>query len=138
VTFLIAGGFWFLHHLTFHFIRHANGALLWISLLFLMFVALLPFSAGLMSHLLIHPVSQYFYFGNQLAIAALLNLHWLYAKRKGLVETTNPAQIQRLTLRIRMTAAVFPACLVTAIFLPAWSWVPLAIFLAGGVIFEAR
>jgi uncharacterized membrane protein len=27
VTFLIAGGFWFLHDLTFHFICHANGAL---------------------------------------------------------------------------------------------------------------
>src|ERR1035438_8076871 len=48
VTFLIAGGFWFLHHLTFHFIRHVNGVLVWINLLFLMFVALLPFSAGLM------------------------------------------------------------------------------------------
>jgi uncharacterized membrane protein len=56
VTFLIAGGFWFLHHLRFHFIRHVNGVLVWINLLFLMFVALLPFSAGLMGHLLIHPV----------------------------------------------------------------------------------
>lgn len=29
ITFLIAGGFWFLHHLTFHFVRHANGTLVW-------------------------------------------------------------------------------------------------------------
>ena len=42
VTFLIAGGFWFLHHLTFHFIRHVNGFLVWINLIFLMLVALLP------------------------------------------------------------------------------------------------
>jgi uncharacterized membrane protein len=138
VTFLIAGGFWFLHHLTFHFIRHVNGVLVWISLLFLMFVALLPFSAGLMSHLLIHPVSQLFYFGNQLAIAALLNVHWLYAKRKGLLDTTEPRQISRLTLRIAGTATVFPLCLITSVFLPAWSWVPLPVFLAGGVIVESR
>jgi uncharacterized membrane protein len=32
VTFLIAGGFWFLHHLTFHFIRHANSVLVWLNL----------------------------------------------------------------------------------------------------------
>src|ERR1035438_9753478 len=69
VTFLIAGGFWFLHHQSFHFIRHVNGLLLWLNLLFLMLVSLLPFSAGLMSHLLVHPVSQLFYIGNQLAIA---------------------------------------------------------------------
>ena len=54
--------------------RHTSGALVWLSLFFLTFVALLPFSAGLMGHLLIHPVSQLFYFGNQLAIAALLNV----------------------------------------------------------------
>ena len=75
VTFLIAGGFWFLHHLTFHFIRQPNGVLVWLNLVFLMLVALLPFSGGLIGHLLIHPVSQLFYFGNQLAIAVLLNSH---------------------------------------------------------------
>lgn len=138
VTFLIAGGFWFLHHLTFHFIRHVNGLLLWINLLFLMMVALLPFSAGLMSHLLIHPVSQLFYIGNQLTISALLNAHWLYAKRKGLLSVDEPRQISQLTLRISITAAVFIACLVTALFLPAWSWIPLPVFLIGAVVFEWR
>ena len=138
MTFLIAGGFWFLHHLTFHFIRHANGVLVWLNLLFLMFVALLPFSAGLMAHLLIHPVSQLFYFGNQLAIAALLNAHWLYARRRGLLEIEDARQIGRLTLRIGMTAAAFTASLITALFVPAWSWVPLLVFLVGGVIVESR
>ena len=138
VTFLIAGGFWFLHHLTFHFIRHVDGPLVWISLFFLMLVSLLPFSAGLMSHLLIHPVSQLFYFGNQLAIALLLNVHWLYARLKGLLDSTNPEQIKRLTLRIGMTAAAFPACLITSVFLPAWSWVPLPAFLLGGILVESR
>jgi len=34
VTFLIAGGFWFLHHLTFHFIRHVDSFLVWVNLMF--------------------------------------------------------------------------------------------------------
>src|SRR5271165_6715078 len=89
VTFLIAGGFWFLHHLTFHFIRHVDSFLVWVNLIFLMLVALLPFSAGLMGHLLIHPVSQLFYFGNQLAIGVLLSIHWQYAKGNGLLETAD-------------------------------------------------
>lgn len=138
VTFLVAGAFWFLHHLTFHFIGQMNGVLVWVNLIFLMFVALLPFSAGLMGHLLIHPVSQLFYFGNQLAIAAVLNAHWLYAKHKGLVETIDPTRASRLTVRIGVTAAVFAACMITSLFLPEWSWVPLPIFLAGGVIVESR
>jgi uncharacterized membrane protein len=101
-------------------------------------VSLLPFSAGLMSHLLIHPVSQLFYFGNQLAIAALLNAHWFYAKRKDVLDSSDRRQIRRLTLRMEITAAVFVACLITAVFLPAWSWVPLPVFLVGGAIVESR
>jgi len=138
VTFLIAGGFWFLHHLTFHFIRQVNGVLLWLNLLFLMFVSLLPFSAGLMSHLLVHPVSQFFYIGNQLAIALLLNAHWFYAKRRDLVDGPDTRQISRLTLRISMTAAVFMLSLIVSFFLPEWSWLPLPVFLVGGAIYEWR
>ncbi len=137
VTFLFAGGFWFLHHLSFHFVRHTNGLLLWINLIFLMLVALLPFSAGLMSHLLIHPVSQLFYFGNQIAIAALLNAHWFYSKSAGLLDTSDPPHIHRLTLRIAGTGGLFTACLITALFLPAWSWVPMPVFLVGAVIVES-
>lgn len=139
VTFLIAGGFWFLHHLTFHFIRFANGALLWLNLLFLMFVALLPFSAGLMAHLFIHPVSQLFYFGNELLIALLLCGHWSYARLGGLVsENADAHRMRRLTLRVAGAAAALAACLITALLAPAWSWVPLPVFLLGGIVLESR
>ena len=140
VTFLIAGGFWFLHHLTFHFIRYANGVLVWLNLLFLMFVSLLPFSAGLMAHLFIHPVSQLFYFGNELAIAILLCAHWLYAQYGGLVasESGDSRRIGRLTVRVGGAAAALAACMIAAMLAPAWSWVPLPVFLVAGVVVESR
>ena len=103
-----------------------------------MLVSLLPFSAGLMSHLLVHPVSQLFYFGNQLAIAAVLNAHWIYAKSRGLVETGEAGQTGRLTLRIGGAAAVFAACMATGVFLPMWSWVPMPVFLVGAMATEWR
>jgi uncharacterized membrane protein len=125
VTFLIAGGFWFLHHLTFHYIRHVTAFLVWVNLLFLMFVSLLPFSAGLMGHLFMHPVSQFFYFGNMLAIALLLNLHWLYARRGDLVIDAETADASRLGVRVGMTGVVFAVCMLTAAFSPEYSWAPL-------------
>lgn len=134
VTFLIAGGFWFLHHLTFHFIRHVNGFLVWVNLIFLMFVSLLPFSAGLLGHLLMHPVSQVFYNGNQLIIALLLNLHWQYARRNGFTVETPDAG--RLSYRVAHAAAIFAGCLITAIFLPQYSWAAFLLVLAGGLIIE--
>jgi uncharacterized membrane protein len=91
-----------------------NGVLLWIDLLFLMFVALLPFSAGLMTHLLVHPVTQLFYIGNQLAIAILLNAHWLYARHKGLLDSSDPGFIRSVTWRIGSAAGFFAVCLLAA------------------------
>ena len=137
-TFLIAGGFWFLHHLTFHFIRHVDQFLVWVNLLFLMFVSLLPFSSGLMGHLLMHPVSQLFYFGNMLAIALLLNLHWQYARRRGLIVDTEPAESARLSFQLGMSAAVFAACIIMATVAPEYSWAAFGIGAIAFIIDKAR
>lgn len=136
VTFLIAGAFWYLHHLTLHFIRHVNGFLVWVNLIFLMFVALLPFSSGLMSDLFVHPISQFFYFGNMLAIALLLNIHWQYAKWKHLVVETEQTAADSLSFRVALLAAAFAASFLTAFFFPAFSWAPLPAFLLVGWILE--
>jgi uncharacterized membrane protein len=136
VTFLIAGGFWFLHHLTFHFIRQVDGTLVWVNLFFLMLVSLLPFSAGLMTHLLVHPASQLFYYGNQLAIAIALNIHWQYAKRKRLLGQCDAAELFLLNLRTAETTTMFAACLAAAFFVPAYSWTPLPVILFGGFVVE--
>jgi uncharacterized membrane protein len=109
-TFLISGSFWFIHHITFHFIRHTDRMLCWINLFFLMFVSLLPFSAGLLSHLLMHPVSQFFYFGNQLVLALILNLHWHYAiRRKMIADDAPPREIRRISWRVASLAIAFAA-----------------------------
>jgi uncharacterized membrane protein len=136
VTFMIAGGFWFLQHLTFHFIRHADGFFVWANLIFLMLVALLPFSAGLMSHLLVHPVSQLFYFGNHIAIALLLNIQWRYARWKGLTGASETAEQGYLALRVGSTLLMFTACLLTSIVLPGWSWVPIPLVLVSVAAME--
>jgi uncharacterized membrane protein len=136
VTFLIAGGFWHLRHLTFHLIRHVDTFMVWANLVFLMFVAMLPFSAGLMSHLLIHPVSQLFYFGNLLAVALSLNVYWHYAKRRGF--TSGKEQDAVVAIRIGSTVAAFGAALITAAILPRYSWIPLPVCLLGGLIAERR
>ena len=138
VTFLIAGGFWFLHHLTFHFIRNVDGVLVWVNLIFLMFVSLLPFSAGLMSHLFVHPVSQLFYLGNQLAIAILLTVHWLYAQRRKLIIDTDPSGQARMSFRVGQTTVMFLSCLIVATVLPSYSWVPMPVILVAGWVFEWR
>jgi uncharacterized membrane protein len=117
ITFMLAAAFWFFHHLYFHFIRHTTRGLCWISLIFLLFVSLLPFSTGMLGHFLKQRVAQYFYFGNQLAIGAALMAHWFYARRNGLfVEDAVPAAIRALGIRLTIFPAATAVALVVSIF----------------------
>lgn len=96
VSFLYCGLLWVMHHLALHFVRHLQVALVWLNLLFLMAVALMPFSCGLLGHFLRNRAVQEIYFGNTLAAAALLALLWLVAKQRKLINEDD-AQASRLT-----------------------------------------
>ncbi len=122
VTFLISGAFWFLHHVTFHFIRHTDRVLCWINIVFLMFVSLLPFSVGLLSHLRVHPISQFVYFGNQFAIGLLLSVHWWYAKRQHMIAPDAPAnELRRINWSVARVTLAFAAAIAGASVEPAYS-----------------
>jgi uncharacterized membrane protein len=47
--FLVLGIYWTLHHYMFHFIKRSDGVLMWLNILFLIFAALVPFSAKVLS-----------------------------------------------------------------------------------------
>ena len=132
ITFLLAGTFWYTHHLVCHYIRHTNRVFLWLNLLFLMMVSLLPFSAGLLTHLSVHPVSQLFYYGNQLMISALLSAQWEYARVNDMLSSAPVHEIQDVSLRLRVLLAGFITAVVTGFFWAQQSSVALLIALALG------
>lgn len=81
VTFIILGVLWVGHHNQFFYIKRADRTLLWINLLFMMCVALLPFSAGLLSRYGQDRVSVIIYNINLILAGMVLYLHWWYATR---------------------------------------------------------
>src|SRR4029450_16189 len=86
VTFFLAGQFWMWHHLAFHYTRRADHVIAILNVISMMFVSLLPFSTALLgSFTLRQPGTRITYFANQLALGLLLNAHWWYARRKGLL-----------------------------------------------------
>ncbi len=122
ITFLLAGTFWYTHHVISHFVQHTDKGFLWLNLLFLMMVSLLPFSAGLLTHMSVHPVSQLFYYGNQLSIAVLLLAQWEYARaRKMLAPNARPEDLQNVTWRLRTAFGAFLSAVVTGMFRPEWT-----------------
>jgi uncharacterized membrane protein len=81
LSFMLAGAFWMQHHVFFHYVARATRPLALVTLVFLMFVALVPFSTSLFAAYGSKGIA--FYFGNQFVLALLLTLQWVVARQQG-------------------------------------------------------
>ena len=80
-SFIILGFFWIGHDSQFHYIKRVNRPLLWITIFYLMFIALIPFSTSLLGEYADQQISVLIY-GANLTIAFCWNyLHWWYATK---------------------------------------------------------
>jgi uncharacterized membrane protein len=85
ISFLIIGAYWTGHHRLYGFIKDFNQGLLWRNLLFLMFVAFMPFTTGFLSETFFGFVPLVVY-GLTSALAGLMQLwQWRYAVKSGFV-----------------------------------------------------
>ena len=127
-TFVIGGLFWYLHHLSFHFINHTTPKLVVANLVFLGFVSLLPFTMALFSRYQGLVTPTVCYFANFVGISLGLNLHWQIVQREGLlIGGRQEEELRHLTRRIRALFAASALGLTVAFFYPG---VALYIFIA--------
>ena len=80
--FLVLGIFWALHHSVFHHIRRFDELLLWLNILFLTFVALVPFSTAVLGEDISSKSAAALYSGNMSAVSLSLGGIWWYATRR--------------------------------------------------------
>ena len=110
ISFLVLGILWFTHHSQFHYAKRSNGTIAWLNILFLMFVALIPFSTAMIGEYHIYSkVAVIFYGTNGFLGMALLNIIWWYAtKNKLLVDKkTEPKIIKQMQIREMVAATAF-------------------------------
>ncbi len=86
VSFIVLGVYWVGQHSQFHYIRRADQVLIWLTLLFLMLVAAVPFSATLVGKYGTDRSIVLFYGAHLLAIGTAHFFTWHYAVRRGLVD----------------------------------------------------
>lgn len=79
VSFLILGIYWTGHHSQFYFIKRTTRMHLWLNVILLMFVALIPFSASLLSEKNLSRFSVLIYGGNVIAVLLAFYGQWWYA-----------------------------------------------------------
>jgi uncharacterized membrane protein len=118
LTFLLAGAAWIMHHRLFEHVRAVNRGMVLLTIPYLMFVSLLPFSTSMLTAFgTRNPVGLTFYIGNQLALSTLLALLWLLARRAGLLTgtDTDPARRQLARVVVAQPAAFLLALVVAQI-----------------------
>jgi uncharacterized membrane protein len=81
ISFFIVGLYWVLHHHVFASIRRSNRTLLWINLLFMLFVAITPFSTGLLGAFDDSRTAIIIYGFNVMVLGLSLQAIWWYATR---------------------------------------------------------
>jgi len=137
LTFLLAGGTWIMHHRLFQHIRGANRGLVLLTIPFLMFVSLLPYSTSMLTAFgTRNPVALTFYLGNQFMLSSLLAAQWLVARHAGLLMGSGDDPDRRRIARVILAQPVsFLVALVVAQFSPgnAMAAVGITIALATGV-----
>lgn len=79
LSFIVVGVYWVGHHNQFHYIRRVDRSFMWINILFLLAIAFIPFSAGLLGAYVRQQVVVAIYGLNLVAVGATLSLIWWYA-----------------------------------------------------------
>ena len=89
VSFIILGIFWYLHHISFHYIKRSDNGLIWLNILFLMFIALIPFSTALFGSYGKEQIPLVIYAINLILASVMNSIIWIYATRKYRLVDTN-------------------------------------------------
>src|SRR5437660_1338096 len=135
VSFVVLGVFWFAHHQTFHIVR-VNRTLVWLSVLFFMGVALIPFVASVLGANYNDPVALTLY-GGVIGLLTVLGyvVWWYLTGERGLVVGGLDPDLVR---KVSQWIAVGPSIALVAIVLAfVNSLISLLIYLVLPVLFIA-
>jgi uncharacterized membrane protein len=121
VSFLLIGLYWVVHHRLFGYVINFTPKLIWLNILFLLFIALMPFSTGFYSEYaglpIITPVI--FYSGNVAMLGIINFFMWRYVgnPRHSLSENLSPLIAKYSSMR----AITVPVIFIIFSFVYVWS-----------------
>ena len=141
ISFLLIGQYWRVHHRMFGFIIDFNERLIWLNILFLLSIALMPFSTGFYSEYAGRPVvTPVIFYTCNIAILGIINfIMWQYISKpqRGLTENLSPQLANYCSLRAVTVPVVFIICSIVYVHNPAVAgFIPLSIPLIMRFVFS--
>ena len=110
IGFILLAVFWMNHHI-FYVIERTNTTLVWINILWLMSIALVPFSTAVIGRYGQFQLAELIFDLNMLIIGLLWYANWSYASRKGLVAE----KVVPYAVHIRRSNLALPVLAIIAI-----------------------
>ncbi len=117
ISFVLLAVFWRINHLQFNRIKRADGTLLWIIIIWLLFVALVPFSAFFVGEYGNFQIPNIFFDLNLFFIGFLLFLNWRHAINHGLVDKVDEETLKS-SLKVNLMLPVISLVAAGITFLP--------------------
>jgi uncharacterized membrane protein len=137
ISFVVIGIYWMSHHRYFSFIKRFDGGLMVLNLMFLMFIAAMPFVASLLGQYPSLPVGVVAYAADVAAIGISLSALWWYASRSHRLvdESLDARTIRVMNLRAIGAPIIFVVSIPVGLVNPFWGmavwWIsPLLVFAA--------
>ncbi len=93
MSFMTLGIFWVGQQTQLNHLVRGDRHLAWIHIAFLFAVSMMPFSTKLLAEFIAYRLALFLYWGNILALGAVLYASWRYAVRAGLVKDDLPAEV---------------------------------------------
>ena len=122
LSFFVLGVFWLIHHFLFDVIEYYDPRLAWLNILYLLFVALVPFTTSLLGEHLLQKTPAIIY-GIQLLIIFFMGfVIWIYATRRKLYDSEiDPALIVGGRKMGYLYFAILISAIIIAFFVPLLS-----------------
>lgn len=127
-SFILLASFWRAHHLQFFYIERSDSFFIWLNVIWLMFVALVPFSTNFVSNFGNYTLPMLFFNINMLIIGIIFIFIWIYANRQNFFIDEMTQEHYEVVKKINylLPFAAFVAVCITFVS-PLWS--PVSYFL---------
>lgn len=111
VSFLLIGQYWIVHHRLFGYVINFTGRLIWLNMLFLLGVALMPFSTGFYSEYVMRGmITPVIFYTANIAFLGIINFFmWRYVSnpKNKISENLSPAMARFFSARALSVPIIF-------------------------------
>ncbi|WP_082837799.1 TMEM175 family protein [Haladaptatus sp. R4] len=121
ISFLVIGNYWIVHHDIFEDVESYDRKLLWLNIIYLMFIAFIPFSTSLIGDF---PggIPVIVYAGTITLTSIALTVLWRYAWTSDLLDATiDSDKVREVTYDILTPASVFAGSMLIALVNAQWA-----------------